>query len=355
MEAQRLRGESMLPSYQMQREHTSVQGAPPVLWIEDLHTYIASEGGVVRAVDGVSFTLHEGEVFGLVGESGCGKSVTCRTLAGLMPSPPARSLGVVRYAGFGDRNLLGLSQGELQRLRGTHLSMIFQDAMSGLNPVVRIGKQVEEAVGAHQRLSPAERKRRAVELLRTVGIPQPERRMRDYPHHFSGGMRQRVLIAIALASRPKILLADEPTTALDVTIQDQILTLLLQLQREIGMSVILVSHDLGVIAQTCDRVAVMYAGQIVEEADTATLLTRPRHPYTIGLLRSLPGGGGSRYLQPIAGAPPSLIGVQPGCRFAPRCPLVTERCRTWNTELLPAGDGHDVRCWRHEETVYEGG
>ncbi len=324
---------------------------PEVLRVEDLYTFIATEGGVVRAVDGVSFSLHQGEVFGLVGESGCGKSVTCRTLAGLMPSPPARTSGRVYYVGFGDRNLLTLTQSELQRLRGTHLSMIFQDAMSGLNPVVRVGNQVEEAVGAHQRLSAGERRRRAVALLRMVGIPEPARRMREYPYQFSGGMRQRVLIAIALALRPKILLADEPTTALDVTIQDQILSLLLNLQRQVGMSVILVSHDLGVIAETCDRVAVMYAGQIVELADTSTLLTRPRHPYTIGLLRSLPDtDSGSRYLQPIAGAPPSLIDVAPGCRFAPRCPLVTEHCRSWNTELLQAGPGHTVRCWRHEET-----
>ncbi|HWE60951.1 MAG TPA: ABC transporter ATP-binding protein [Chloroflexota bacterium] len=325
--------------------------APDVLRVEGLHTFIATEGGVVRAVDGVSFTLRQGEIFGLVGESGCGKSVTCRTLAGLMPSPPARTIGTVYYAAYGDRNLLTLSQADLQRLRGTHLSMIFQDAMSGLNPVVRIGKQVMEAVGAHQRLSPTQKRERALDLLRLVGIPMPARRMRDYPYQFSGGMRQRVLIAIALASHPKILLADEPTTALDVTIQDQILSLLIRLQGELGMSVILVSHDLGVIAETCARVAVMYAGQIVELADTETLLTRPRHPYTIGLLRSLPGGSDSRYLQPIPGAPPSLIDVPPGCRFAPRCPLVTDRCRSWQTELLDAGPGHGVRCWRHEEAA----
>jgi oligopeptide/dipeptide ABC transporter ATP-binding protein len=324
---------------------------PDALTVDELYTYIATDAGVVRAVDGVSFTLRQGEIFGLVGESGCGKSVTCRTLAGLMPSPPARSAGTVRCVGFGERNLLTLSQAELQRLRGTHISMVFQDAMSGLNPVVRVGKQIEEAVGAHNSLSAAEKNRQALALMRLVGIPIPERRMRDYPHQFSGGMRQRVLIAIALASRPKILLADEPTTALDVTIQDQILTLLLDLQKETGMSVLLVSHDLSVIAQTSDRVAVMYAGQIVEIADTTDLLTHPRHPYTIGLLRSMPGGNGeSRYLQPIPGAPPRLIDPPEGCRFAPRCPLVLERCRTWTTELLSAGPDHAVRCWRHQET-----
>ena len=324
--------------------------APEVLWVEDLHTYIATDSGVVRAVDGVSFALRQGEIFGLVGESGCGKSVTCRTLAGLMPSPPARSAGAVRYAGLLGRNLLDLSQRELQRLRGRHFSMVFQDAMTGLNPVVRVGDQIAEAAGAHEALGPGARRARALELMRQVGIPSAERRMRDYPHQFSGGMRQRVLIAIALASRPKILLADEPTTALDVTIQDQILSLLLELQRETGMTVILVSHDLGVIAQTCDRVAVMYAGQIVELADTVTLLTNPRHPYTIGLLNSLPSTGEGRYLQPIPGAPPSLISIAPGCRFADRCPLVTERCRTRAAELLDVGPGHSVRCWRHEET-----
>jgi peptide/nickel transport system ATP-binding protein/oligopeptide transport system ATP-binding protein len=324
--------------------------APEVLRVEGLHTYIGTEGGVVRAVDGVSFALRQGEIFGLVGESGCGKTVTCRTVAGLMPSPPARSVGMVRYAGFGERNLLALSQRELQQLRGAHLSMVFQDAMSGLNPVVRVGKQIAEAVGAHRSLSGAAKREQVLALMRKVGIPLPERRMRDYPHQFSGGMRQRVLIAIALALRPKILLADEPTTALDVTIQDQILSLLLDLQAETGMSVLLVSHDLAVIAQTCDRVAVMYAGQIVELADTNTLLNRPRHPYTIGLLRSLPGAVRSRYLQPIPGAPPRLVDPPGGCRFAERCPLVTAQCQSWDTELLPVGPGHGVRCWRHKET-----
>ena len=334
----------------MQQRAEILAAAPDVLKVENLHTFIAVDGGVVRAVDGVSFSLRQGEIFGLVGESGCGKSVTCRTLAGLMPSPPARSMGSVYYAGFGERNLLTLSQGELQRLRGSHLSMVFQDAMNGLNPVVRVGDQIAEAVGAHAAVGAAARHERALQLLRMVGIPLPERRMRDYPHQFSGGMRQRVLIAIAIASRPRILLADEPTTALDVTIQDQILRLLIDLQAETGMSIVLVSHDLGVIAETCDRVAVMYAGQIVEVADTTTLLGRPRHPYTIGLLGSLPGVEQTRFLQPIAGAPPNLIDPPAGCRFAPRCPLVTDRCRSWRTELLPAGSGHAVRCWRHQET-----
>jgi oligopeptide/dipeptide ABC transporter ATP-binding protein len=261
----------------------------------------------------------------------------------------------VRLASYGDHNLLDLSAADLQRLRGAHLSMVFQDPMSALNPVMRVGAQIEEAVGAHEKLSGRARRTRAIELMERVGIPVPERRMRDYPHQFSGGMRQRVLIAMAIAGRPKLLLADEPTTALDVLIQDQILSLLLELQRDFGMSMILVSHDLGVIGEMCDRVAVMYAGEIVELADTATLLEEPRHPYTISLLRSLPDvNSQSRYLRSIGGAPPALVDVPPGCRFAPRCPLALDQCREWETELLQAGAGaHTARCWRHEETRRE--
>jgi oligopeptide/dipeptide ABC transporter ATP-binding protein len=320
-----------------------------VLDVRDLHTFIATDGGVVRAVDGVSFTLRRGEILGLVGESGSGKSVTCRTLMGLMASPPAWSTGTVRYAAF-ERNLLEAGGAELQRLRGAHLSMVFQDPMSSLNPVLRIGDQIEEAVGSHERLSRRERRKRAVELLERVGIPAAARRMKSYPHEFSGGMRQRVLIAAAIASRPRILFADEPTTALDVIIQDQILSLLLELQRDFGMSMVLVSHDLGVIAEMCDRIAVMYAGQIVELADTTTLLTEPSHPYTIALLRSLPDESQrTRYLASIPGAPPPLIDVEPGCRFAVRCPLATPECRTWTTELLQASPQHEVRCRRHND------
>ena len=322
-----------------------------VLRVDGLHTYIETDSGVVRAVDDVSFSLRQGEILGLVGESGSGKSVTCRTLMGLMPSPPARSIGTVSYEGFPGRNLLDARGAELQRLRGAHLSMIFQDPMSSLNPVMRIGDQVEEAVGSHERLSQRERRKRAAELLDRVGIPAAHRRMRGYPHEFSGGMRQRVLIATAIASKPRVLFADEPTTALDVIIQDQILSLLLELQRDSGMSMVLVSHDLGVIAEMCDRIAVMYAGEIVELADTTTLLTAPRHPYTISLLRSLPDSDQrARYLPSIVGTPPQLTDVEPGCRFAPRCPLMTDECRTWTTELLSPGEGaHLVRCRRHDD------
>jgi oligopeptide/dipeptide ABC transporter ATP-binding protein len=325
--------------------------APAILEVEDLYTYIATGDGVVRAVDGVSFSLREREILGIVGESGSGKSVTCRTIAGLMPSPPARSIGEVRYTGYPGRNLLELRPSEQQRLRGAHISMIFQDPMSALNPVMRVGDQIEEAVGAHARLSSRERRRRATELLDRVGIPAPARRLRDYPHEFSGGMRQRVLIAVAIASSPRILLADEPTTALDVIIQDQILSLLLELQRDYGMSMVLVSHDLGVIAEMCDRIAVMYGGQIVELTDARTLLTEPRHPYTISLLRSLPDAERkTRYLESIPGTPPRLVDVQPGCRFATRCPLATPECAVWETELLAAAGGSQlVRCRRHDD------
>lgn len=326
-------------------------GKEAVLSVEDLFTYIATDHGVVRAVDGVSFELLRGEVLGIVGESGSGKSVTCRSIVGLMPSPPAHSVGTVLYAGSKDENLLELSPNELQALRGAHISMIFQDPMSSLNPVVRIGDQIAESVGAHRPdLSRDDRRARALELMQRVGIPMAEPRMRDYPHQFSGGMRQRVLIAIALASHPKILLADEPTTALDVIIQDQILSLLLELQRDFGMSMILVSHDIGVIAQMCDRIAVMYAGQIVELTDATTLLTAPRHPYTVGLLDSIPDAHASgEQLRAISGQPPSLIDVPDGCRFVARCPLATDACRAWETELLAVTETHAVRCLRHDE------
>ncbi len=318
----------------------------PLLSVRDLRTFFVTDRGVLRAVDGVSFDLYAGETFGIVGESGSGKSVTCRSLIGLLPSPPAHTTGTVR---FGGRNLVGLPMSEMQKVRGAQISMIFQDPMSSLNPVMSVGDQIAEAMEAHTSLNRAERRKAAIELMRSVGIPLAGRRVGAYPHEFSGGMRQRVLIAIALACRPKILLADEPTTALDVTIQDQILSLLLSLRDEFGMSIILVSHDLGVIAETCTRVAVMYGGQIVEMTDTETLLTHPRHPYTVGLLRSLPGTEtGSRYLTPIPGAPPSLIDPPPGCRFYERCSLRTEQCRDWPAELLTVGQNHLARCLRHE-------
>lgn len=334
---------------------TSVAG--PLLTVRDLHTYLATRHGVVRAVDGVSFTVGQAEVVGVVGESGCGKTVTCRTIMGLMPRRGTYNSGEVIYHPRGGANLLSLSQNEMQRLRGAHLAMIFQDPMTALNPVRTIGDQLLEAVTAHAAMTREQARERAVGLLVRVGIPAPEQRMRDYPFQFSGGMLQRALIAIALASEPRLLLADEPTTSLDVIIQDQILSLLIELQRDTGMSMILVSHDLAVITEVCDRIIVMYGGQVVEEGDTESIIGEPSHPYTRALLDALPQGGERGQLRSIPGAPPSLIDTPPGCRFAPRCPLVTDECRTWFTELLavlPRGDdppetGHRVRCLRHEE------
>jgi peptide/nickel transport system ATP-binding protein/oligopeptide transport system ATP-binding protein len=318
-----------------------------VLRVEDLFVQFSSGGKRVHAVDGVSFSLKRGEVFGLVGESGCGKSATLRSIIGLLPGSNVGKAGRIEYDG---RNLLMVSDATLRRVRGAHISMIFQDPMTYLNPVLRIDEQIQEALRQHTTLNRRERRDRAIELMRLVGVPLPERRLREYPHQFSGGMRQRVLIAIALACNPKILLADEPTTALDVTIQDQILKLLLQLRDELGMSIVLVSHDLGVIVQTCERVAVMYAGQIVETATTRELIRRPKHPYTVGLLNSLPSiDSDSRYLQPIPGSPPSLTDVPPGCRFYDRCSLRTDECRTWRTELLPVSDRHTARCLHHDQ------
>ncbi len=315
----------------------------PILRVRDLRTTFRTGAGIVGAVDGVSFDVPPGEIFGLVGESGCGKSATCRSIIRLLPEH-AQARGEVMLGG---RNLLTLDPDGMREVRGRDVAMVFQDPMSALNPVLTVGEQVEEAVRAHGGMSRRAARARALELFRLVGIPSPEQRLREYPHQFSGGMRQRVVIAIALAGEPKILLADEPTTALDVTIQDQILRLIVRLQQELGMSVVLVSHDLGVIAQVCQRVAVMYAGRIVEEGPVEATLRRPRHPYTMGLIASLPGAGSHhRYLQPIPGAPPSLLDPPSGCRFRTRCAYATERCATWAAELLVAGPDHVAACWR---------
>ncbi len=325
----------------------------PVMRIDDLYVTFETDGGTVHAVDGVSFSLRRGEIFGLVGESGCGKSATLRSLIGLLP-PGSRTAGYVHY---GDRNLLSLGERAMRRVRGEHVSMIFQDPMTFLNPVLRIDEQIDEALRQHTSLGRAARRARALELMRLVGIPVAQRRLREHPHQFSGGMRQRVLIAIALACNPRVLLADEPTTALDVTIQDQILKLLIHLRNTLGTSIVLVSHDLAVIVQTCERVAVMYGGQIVELAETRELIRNPRHPYTVGLLNSLPSvDSATRYLTPILGSPPGLIQPPDGCRFHDRCPLGEDACRAWATELIEISPGHLVRCRRHNlvETIRNG-
>jgi oligopeptide/dipeptide ABC transporter ATP-binding protein len=321
-----------------------------LLTVRDLRSYLATGQGVVRAVDGVSLVVHEAEILGIVGESGCGKTVTCRTIMGLMPVGILHTSGEVIYHPRGDQNLLDASAAQWEALRGAHLAMIFQDPMTALNPVRTIGDQLLEAVNSHAKLSRSEAQARAISLLDRVGIPAPARRMKDYPFQFSGGMLQRALIAIALASSPRLLLADEPTTSLDVIIQDQILSLLLELQEGTGMSMIMVSHDLAVITEVCDRIVVMYAGQVVEEGATADIITEPRHPYTQALLEALPQEGQRGELRSIQGSPPSLIDVTDGCRFAPRCRHVTDHCRSWDTELLDSGErGHTARCWRHDQ------
>jgi oligopeptide/dipeptide ABC transporter ATP-binding protein len=294
-------------------------GRDPILTVRDLVTVFPATRGVVVAANHVSFDLRAGETMGLVGESGSGKSVTCRSLLRLVPEPGEIINGSVHFEG---KDLLQLSTRELRSLRGREISMIFQDPLTSLNPVYTVGDQIGEPLRIHQNLSRGQAREEAVKLLDRVGIPSARKRLEAYPHELSGGMRQRVMIAIAISCRPKILLADEPTTALDVTIQDQILALLLEVQQENGMAILLVSHDLGVIAQSCDRVTVMYAGHVVEQAGTPALFARPRHPYTVALLRALPELAAQRpdgKLVPIRGQPPDLASLPPGCPFAPRC------------------------------------
>jgi oligopeptide/dipeptide ABC transporter ATP-binding protein len=296
-----------------------------LLEVSDLRIYFDSDDGILKAVDGVSFSIRTGETLGLVGESGCGKSATAFSILQLLPVPPAR------YAGgrieFRGENLLALSDKKMRRVRGNKISMIFQEPMSSLNPIMTIGQQIVEAILEHRKESKQAARGLALEMLTRVGIPGPESRFDDYPHQLSGGMKQRAIIAMALACRPQLVIADEPTTALDVTIQSQILNLLSDLQREFGMSVLLITHDLGVVAETCDRVAVMYAGKIVEYAPVVELFERPKHPYTHGLFRSLPTlTERKRSLAVIPGAVPSPLDFPSGCRFRTRCSLAQEIC-----------------------------
>jgi oligopeptide/dipeptide ABC transporter ATP-binding protein len=309
-----------------------------LLAVEDLHVEIPTRRGTVEAVRGVSFTVERGETFALVGESGSGKTMTCRAILGLIHPPGRITRGSVRFRG---RDLVHLPERELQRIRGTGMVMVFQDPMTALNPVLTVEEQITESVprGA----SPSQRDR-ALELLRQVGMPDPERRLGSYPHQLSGGQRQRVMLAIALARRPALLLADEPTTALDVTIQAQILRLIVRLQKEYEMALILVTHDLGVVYQAVDRVAVMYAGQVAELATKAELFAHPRHPYTIGLIRSIPSIDRHRRLTPIPGVPPDLIGLGRGCPFAPRCAWASDECRAGEIPFVQVGVGHWSRC-----------
>jgi peptide/nickel transport system ATP-binding protein len=324
---------------------------PPLLSVRDLLTIFDSDTGPLRAVDGVSFDVPVGKTLGIVGESGCGKSVTALSILRLVPEPASRiEGGSITFRG---KNLLEVSPAEMRSIRGNQISMIFQEPMTSLNPVYTAGAQIAEAVRLHQKKSRAEAKARALEMLRLVGIPSPETNIDAYPHQLSGGMRQRVMIAMALACEPSLLIADEPTTALDVTIQAQILTTLVNLQRKLGMSILLITHDLGVVAEYADDVLVMYAGRVVEQATVIDLFAHPRHPYTKGLLGSMagavlspgearaddeppPSGDGRRvHLRTIEGMVPDLRDLPPGCRFADRCPMVLPECSVKEPELLP--------------------
>jgi oligopeptide/dipeptide ABC transporter ATP-binding protein len=328
----------------------------PLLRVRDLQTYFVSEygSGTARAVDGVSFDVYPGETLGLVGESGCGKTVTSLSILRLIPEPPGhiRPGSLIEFAG---RNLLTLEARDLRAIRGNEIAMVFQEPLTSLNPVLTVGDQIAEAAIVHQRLSRRAARARAIEMLKLVGIPDPAQRVDHYPHQMSGGMRQRVMIAMALVCHPKLLIADEPTTALDVTIQAQILELLERLQAEFHMAVMLITHDLGIVAGSADRVVVMYAGQVVEAAPTPELFARPLHPYTEGLLASVPRVEGTAArprgrLRSIPGQVPAATAWPAGCRFHPRCPYAWERCRTEEPPLLDAaagaaGSDRVARCW----------
>jgi peptide/nickel transport system ATP-binding protein/oligopeptide transport system ATP-binding protein len=319
-----------------------------VLEVRDLRTHFFTDDGVVKAVNGVSFQVFPGETLGVVGESGCGKSVTALSILRLIASPPGRIVGgKILYKG---KDLVTASEAEMRKIRGNEISMIFQEPMTSLNPVYTCGDQIMEAIRLHQKVSAREARSRAIEMLKLVGIPLPEQRVDEYPHQLSGGMRQRVMIAMALSCHPSVLIADEPTTALDVTIQAQILELLDRLQAELGMAIILITHDLGVVAEVADHVAVMYGGQIQEYADVETLFEQTTHPYTGGLLASIPKLGEQvERLRVIPGAVPNPVDFPPGCTFHPRCHLAIEDCRHVDPQLLSYDGGHLVRCLRAQE------
>jgi oligopeptide/dipeptide ABC transporter ATP-binding protein len=323
----------------------------PLLQVEDLRVEISTRRGIVRAVDGVSLAVEAGEAVGLVGESGSGKSMTLRAILGVLPPEAIVTSGQVVLDGV---DLVELPKTQLNKIRGTKLAMIFQEPMSALNPVMRVGHQIAEGPQVHLGMNRAQAAKRAIELMRRVGIPDPERRFRSFPHEFSGGMRQRVMIAIALSCDPELILCDEPTTALDVTIQDQILRLLARLCRESGTSLVFVTHDLPVVAQVCQRLAVMYAGQIVERGTVQEVLTKPCHPYTLGLVRSAPDVDHVRSsLVPIPGAPPSLIHPPSGCRFHPRCKFAEEDCTVTDPPLRMIDADRATACLHFERCLDE--
>jgi peptide/nickel transport system ATP-binding protein len=346
----------------VQRTAQSAPGAATpddaILRLVDLKTYFFSRDGVVRAVDGVSYHIRRGETLGVVGESGCGKSVSALSILRLIPDPPGRIVGGQIL--FEGENLLLRSESAMRTVRGNEISMIFQEPMTSLNPVLTVGHQISEAVMLHQRLGRREAMEKSVEMLRLVHIPEAHRRVGEYPHQLSGGMRQRVMIAMALSCNPKVLIADEPTTALDVTIQAQILDLMLELQEKLGTAIVMITHDLGVIAEVARRVVVMYAGKKVEEAAVEELFEHPRHPYTRGLLASIPrldavvaqSGARSR-LQEIKGMVPSLHHLPKGCLFEPRCPFATDQCREEYPPLLEQRPGHLAACWHSDRVAQE--
>ena len=316
-----------------------------LLDIRDLKTYFAVEGGEFRAVDGVSLTLETGKTLGIVGESGCGKSVTALSVMGLVPQPPGRHAGgQILFEGV---DLLALPPAEMREIRGNRISMIFQEPMTSLNPVFTVGDQIVEGILRHRRITPGEARDRAIDMLRRVRIPSPEQRFDDYPHRLSGGMRQRAMIAMALACEPKLLIADEPTTALDVTIQAQILELMRALRDETGTAIILITHDLGVIAELAHDVMVMYSGRVVERASVTRLFAEPQHPYTVGLLGSIPKLHlDQARLAAIEGQVPSPLSPVTGCAFHPRCPFAIDRCRQEAPPLATVSPGHESACWR---------
>jgi peptide/nickel transport system ATP-binding protein/oligopeptide transport system ATP-binding protein len=320
-----------------------------LLRIRNLHTYFYTDNGVVKAVDGIDFTIRRGETLGLVGESGCGKSVTALSILRLIQQPPGRIVkGQIMFDG---QDLLELSAVQMRHIRGKRISMIFQEPMTSLDPLFRIGDQIAESIRLHQRVSKGKAMDRAVEMLKKVGIPDPEKRIHEHPHQMSGGMRQRVMIAIALSCNPELMIADEPTTALDVTIQAQILDLMNKLKQDFGASILLITHDLGVIAEMAQTVAVMYTGRIVEYADVVELLTNPEHPYTLGLMDSIPRMdvpvAEDKMLKSIAGVVPSLLDLPEGCSFQDRCSQAFDMCAEKSPPLFELGSGHLVRCWLH--------
>lgn len=320
-----------------------------LLEVKHLKTHFHTDRGKVTAVNDVSFTMDKGEIVGIVGESGCGKSVMSQSITRLLDHTDA-----ISYEGqviFDQQDLFKLSPAKMRAIRGDDISIIFQDPLTSLNPVYTIGNQLEEVIRLHQKKSKKEARQKAVEMLRLTGIPAPEQRVHEYPHQLSGGMQQRVMIAMALACEPKLLIADEPTTALDVTIQAQILDLIVELNRKLGMGVLFITHDLGVVAEICTSVKVMYLGQIVEEAQTEHLFQRPLHPYTQGLIKSIPRLNGSRNekLHVIEGTVPSLTNIPLGCSFAARCPFADDKCRSQQPVMEQAADGHRVKCWHYKE------